>query len=104
MSNHCPTCEQPVPPDQAKVIMNNDGLISAASLHAGLGPPLVASQSCTHYEIKLDGQVMEDVVAYDCNAGKLWRHQKDAKGHLVIRDGQVIIEQLKGEVTVALRG
>jgi hypothetical protein len=84
MSNHCPTCEQPVPPDQAKVIMNNDGLISA--------------------EIKLDGQVMEDVVAYDCNAGKLWRHQKDAKGHLVIRDGQVIIEQLKGEVTVALRG
>jgi hypothetical protein len=101
-THRCPTCEQPVPPDQAKIKLGDNGLIVAASLKSGLGPPLVSHETCHEYAVLLDGQPMNEVVAFDCEQGALWRYQKDAEGHLIIRNGTVLIEKLKGAVRVEL--
>jgi hypothetical protein len=99
----CPVCEQIVPKERTKVEFGADGLIDAASLIHGLGPPIVDHQSCRDYHILLDGKEMDEVVAFDRREGLLWRHQKDSAGHLIIRENKVVVEKLKGTVTVELK-
>jgi hypothetical protein len=102
-ANRCPCCEQTVPPDQAKVEIGDNGLIVAASLKAGIGPPLVAHASCRNYKVLLNGKEQDEIVAFDCKKGLVWRYQKDEFDQLIIRDRTVLIERLKGDVKVELR-
>jgi hypothetical protein len=102
-ANRCPCCEQTVPSDQAKVEIGENGLIVAASLKAGIGPPLVSHATCHYYNVLLDGEALGDIVAFDCKNGFVWCYQKDDFDHLIIRDGTVLIERLKGDVKVELR-
>jgi hypothetical protein len=50
--------------------------------------------------IMLDGVEMRDVTAYDIDAGTITRHAHDARGRLVVKGQQLVVEVLRGDVAV----
>jgi hypothetical protein len=79
--------------------IGDDGYPVAASCTEGLGVPLIDGAS-VKFRVKLNGERLDACVGYDRTRGIAWRNQKDGRGNYLIRDGKLVIEKIKGEVTL----
>lgn len=53
--------------------------------------------------VTLNGNVVQRVRAYDCDAGTVTRLATDEGGRVLIKEGNVVEETLHGEVAVSLK-
>lgn len=101
----CPCCSGKVPAALGPIVMDpSDGLPVALSITEGLGLPVADVASATGLLVLLNKEDAGGVVAFDRKNGLIWRHQKDNSGNYMVRDGQVMIEKVKGDVEVRVRG
>jgi len=98
----CPACGSKILADHGSVAMGEDGLPIALSLTEGLGLPIVDASSCSGLQIFLNGAPQKSVVAFDRSNNFIWRHQKDAAGNYMVRDGRVLLEKVEGLVVVTV--
>jgi hypothetical protein len=99
---NCPTCGMPVRTEQSLLRLLSDGFPEAVAVREGLGVPVVDPESTFGWKIFLDGTPVDRVVGFDRAKGRIWRYQQ-IDGRIVHRDGDAIIEQREGVVTVQKR-
>jgi len=96
----CACCGSQVPAEQGPIEIAPDGLPIAASVREGLGLPLLDLRSAGTFRVMIDGVKVDRAVAFDRRSGTVWRFQTTGTGSLMIRDGECLVEQLTGTVTV----
>jgi len=63
----------------------------------------VTYEDARRIKVTLDGMVVKNVVAYDCEEGWLERHLRNRAGEHVIRNDHLVLERVRGTVTAEYR-
>ena len=95
--NNCPTCGQPVEPEDP-VQYGPDGIPLAAAMQEGLGVPVIPLPCALR--VFLDGKEVPACVGFDQVNGIVWSNQSDANGVFLIKDGNIVIVRQRGVVFV----
>jgi len=95
----CACCGSPISAEVGPIQLADDGFPVASSIREGLGLPLIDVCACRGFEVLLDGKKVDRAVAFDRAAGVIWRLQT-IDDRIVSRDGEVLVEQLTGVVTL----
>lgn len=96
----CQTCGQPLPREQQALQFGEDGLPEACAVMEIAGVPLVRLEDIPRLLVFCDGAEVEECCGYDRTAGVVWRFRTE-NGQLVTENGEVVIEPVRGAITVA---
>lgn len=96
----CACCGALRSAERAPVQLGSDGLPLALAVMEGLGVPVVDPGSVSII-VRCDDVDVFACVGFSRPLGKAWRFQAGPGGKLIVRDGDIVVEEIYGAITLA---